>query len=132
MGRNPARSATDTRAVVELRARGDSGGSTAVLERPEVDIAEIVGAMGAKACQCLFVVCPCHETRCDQEAKWAARIHGWVRRGDAEHYKVYDLCDDCKKHIEESVRQLVGTDGACSCGMTGKSVSDYIGPVMPL
>ncbi len=125
-------SATNPAAVVELGARGGSEGSTGVLERPAIDIAEIVGGMGAKACQCLFVVCPCHENRCEQEAKWAARIHGWVRRGDPDHYKVYDLCDDCKKHIEESVRQLVGSAGACSCGMTGKSVSDYIGPVIPL
>lgn len=115
-----------------MSAEHQSRGSMGVLERPVVDIAEIVGGMGAKACQCLFVVCPCHENRCDREAKWAARIHGWVRPGDADHYKVYDLCDDCKKHVEESAQRLVGIEGACSCGMTGMSLSDYIGPVMPL
>ncbi|CPR79445.1 hypothetical protein PP568_13175 [Mycobacteroides abscessus] len=115
-----------------MSAELESEGSTGVLERPVIDVAEIVGDMGAKACQCLFVICPCHENRCDRQAKWAARIHGWVQRGDPQHYKVYDLCDDCKRHIEESVQQLVGIGGACSCGMTGTSVSDYFGPVMPL
>lgn len=115
-----------------MSAQRQSGGATDVLERPVIDVAEIVGGMAAKACQCMFVVCPCHENRCDQQWKWAARIHGWVQRGDPQHYKVYDLCDDCQRHIEESVQQLVGIGGACSCGMTGTSVSDYFGPVMPL
>ncbi len=127
-------SPTNTGAVVELRARGDSGGSAGVLDRPKADIAEVVGDMAAKVCECLFEDCHLHASGCSREAKWAARVHAWINPTDTIHHRVFNLCDDCKKRLEAQAIGLIKFGGvtSCTCGMTGKLVSDYIGPVMPL
>lgn len=109
-----------------------SGDATGVLS-PEIDIAEIVGAMPARACECLFADCHLHGRGCDRVAKWTARVHAWINRTDTNHYQVFNLCDDCKKRLEAHSLRLTRTAArSCTCGMAGKSVSDYIGPVMPL
>ncbi|QSM03812.1 Uncharacterised protein [Mycobacteroides abscessus subsp. abscessus] len=115
-----------------MTAQHRSEGAAGALERPGVDIEEIVGDMPASACECLFADCRLHHRGCDREAKWAARVHAWICPTDANHYRVFNLCDECKKRIEAQSLLSVGSGSSCICGMTGMSVSDFIGPVVHL
>ncbi|OHU68838.1 hypothetical protein BKG86_01945 [Mycobacteroides chelonae] len=114
-----------------MTTEGQFEGSTAVLDRPKVDIAEIVGALPAQACECLFEDCELHEDRCDREAKWAVRTHAFENVEDENHYLTFNLCDDCLESIRDLAVSVVGSP-PCLCGLAAKCVDDVVGPIVEL
>lgn len=102
----------------------------------DVDIADLVGAMPRKACECEH--CETHRRSdglgCDRTPKWAVRIHTLActsKLAEPDEIQVM-LCGPCFEATNAWALGAVHRRVRCGCGKRVQAVTDLVGPVVHL
>lgn len=113
-----------------MTAEHRSEGNTGVLESPGIDIAELVGNMPVKACECTNSYC-CGSAGCDRAAEWMVRRHVRTRSDGKCREVVRAICTDCLNAYKASVSRFTYPTTCRICHKFFRSPTDaYL--VVPL
>ncbi|AMT72137.1 hypothetical protein [Mycobacteroides immunogenum] len=92
----------------------------------DVDVADLVGAMPQRACECMSIYCEQHIGRvCGRAAKWMVRCHSYDYIFKRCLDPVLHMCDDCLEICTKACEAL-DLPAQCECGQAFECVADML------